>query len=67
MDCLYVVDRHGWDSLRVSLRSLARFGRGAVTLASTGTERAWAMKRDMLSPCPTTRWSDIPVARAYPC
>ena len=42
----------------------ARFGRGAVTLASTGTERAWAMKRDMLSPCPTTRWSDIPVARA---
>ena len=42
----------------------ARFGRGTVTLASTGTERAWAMKRDMLSPCPTTRWSDIPVVRA---
>jgi DNA polymerase V len=37
----------------------AKFGRGTVFLAASGTKRPWKMKRDMLSPCPTTRWSDI--------
>ena len=41
----------------------AKFGRGTVFLAATGTERPWKMKRDMLSPCPTTRWKDLLVAR----
>ena len=37
----------------------AKFGRGTVFLAASGTKRPWRMERDMLSPCPTTRWSDI--------
>ena len=39
------------------------FGRGTVFLAATGTSRPWRMKRDLLSPCPTTRWSDVLVAK----
>ena len=42
----------------------AKFGRGTVFPAATGVERPWAMKRELLSPCPTTRWSDLLVARA---
>ena len=37
----------------------AKFGRGTVFLAASGTKRPWKMKRDLLSPCPTTRWSDL--------
>ncbi len=42
----------------------AKFGRGTVFPASTGTIRSWKMKRDFLSPCPTTRWRDVLVAKA---
>ncbi|MBR1836435.1 MAG: Y-family DNA polymerase [Kiritimatiellae bacterium] len=42
----------------------ARFGRGTVFPAAAGTTRKWSMKRGMLSPRPTTRWSDIIVAKA---
>ena len=42
----------------------ARFGRGTVFAAATGTDRKWQMKRNLLSPCPTTRWSDVLVAKA---
>lgn len=42
----------------------ARFGRGTVFFAAEGTERKWKMKREMLSGCPTTRWADLPVAKA---
>ena len=42
----------------------ARFGRGTVFPAAAGTARPWAMRRDLLSPCPTTRWADVPVAHA---
>ena len=41
----------------------AKFGRGTVFPAATGTKRPWTMKRDLLSPCPTTRWSDVLVAK----
>ena len=42
----------------------ARFGRRTVFFAAEGTERKWKMKREMLSGCPTTRWSDLLVAKA---
>lgn len=40
-------------------------GKGRVWFAGRGTDSraGWQMKRDMLSPAWTTRWSDIPVAR----
>lgn len=38
-------------------------GLGSVWFAGQGVNTEWKMKRDMLSPAWTTRWSDIPVAR----
>lgn len=41
----------------------ARFGRGALFSAATGTERDWSMRRDRRSPCYTTDLDDLPVVR----
>lgn len=44
-----------------------RYGRGALTLASAGTARdarTWVMKQDLKTPDYTTRWTDLPYARA---
>lgn len=39
-------------------------GLGRVGFASQGTESAeWMMRQEHLSPCYTTRWEDLPVAR----
>ncbi|HGE6484147.1 TPA: DUF4113 domain-containing protein, partial [Klebsiella variicola] len=36
---------------------------GKVWFAGQGIEKSWAMKREMLSPAYTTRYSDLPVAK----
>lgn len=44
-----------------------RYGRGAVVLASAGTagpRRGWVMKQSLKTPDYTTRWTDLPLARA---
>lgn len=44
-----------------------RFGRGAIHIGSAGldnTHSSWAMRQERLTPQYTTKWSDIPVARA---
>jgi len=44
-----------------------RYGRGTVLLASAGLageRRAWSMKQERRTPGYTTRWADMPVARA---
>ena len=44
-----------------------RYGRGTVLLASAGLEgkkRSWAMRQELLTPEYTTRWADLPVAKA---
>jgi DNA polymerase V len=38
-------------------------GKGRLWFAGQGIQKAWAMKREMLSPAWTTRFSDLPVAR----
>ncbi|MCM7239251.1 Y-family DNA polymerase [Enterobacter bugandensis] len=38
-------------------------GLGKVWFAGRGIAPEWQMKRDMLSPAYTTRWTDLPVAR----
>lgn len=38
-------------------------GTGRIWFAGRGIAPEWQMKREMLSPAYTTRWSDIPVAR----
>lgn len=41
----------------------ARWGRGAIRMASAGTEQDWRMRQNHLSPAWTTRWTDMPIAR----
>lgn len=36
-----------------------KFGGKVVTLASAKINSEWAMRRDHLSPCPTTNWNDL--------
>ena len=38
-------------------------GKGNLWFAGQGVQNTWAMKREMLSPAYTTRYSDLPVAR----
>ena len=45
------------------LDGINQSGLGCVWFAGQGVNTEWKMKRDMLSPAWTTRWSDIPVAR----
>ena len=43
----------------------SRFGRGSVGVSNVDVEgKAWSNKRDKLSPAYTTRWEDLPRARA---
>jgi DNA polymerase V len=44
-----------------------RFGRGAIHVGSavgTGPPRDWSMRQERLTPQYTTKWSDMPIARA---
>lgn len=41
----------------------AEYGRGTVTLAKSFETSGWGMKREFLSPCWTTRFSDFPRVR----
>ena len=36
-----------------------KFGGKVVTLASAKCSAEWAMRREYLSPCPTTKWNDL--------
>jgi DNA polymerase V len=42
----------------------ARYGRNTVSVFSASNPKPWAMRRERMSPCYTTRWSDLPVAHA---
>ena len=42
----------------------ARYGRNTVSVFSVSSPQPWAMRREAMSPCYTTRWSDLPVAHA---
>ena len=57
--------RHGL--MRVVDRLNDRFGRNTVVLASAGLDgkdRSWTMRRNLLTPQYTTRWEDLPIAKA---
>jgi len=41
----------------------AKDGRGMLYFAGEGIQPAWQMKRDMVSPCHTTLFSDLLVVR----
>ncbi|HBW1603420.1 TPA: DUF4113 domain-containing protein [Klebsiella pneumoniae] len=42
---------------------LNRSGSGTVWFAGQGISKPWSMKRDMLSPCYTTRYSELPIVK----
>lgn len=50
-------------ALMEAIDKLNHSGKGKVWFAGQGFEQSWAMKREMLSPAYTTRYSDLPVAR----
>jgi len=50
-------------ALMEAIDKLNRSGKGKIWFAGQGIEKPWAMKREMLSPAYTTRYSDLPVAR----
>lgn len=52
------------DALMALMDKLNRQGRGTLYFAGQGIQQAWQMKREMLSPRYTTRWSDLPIVWA---
>ena len=40
-----------------------RFGKDTVFSLAEGIGRAWSMRRDLLTPCYTTRWNELPVVK----
>lgn len=51
------------EALMSVLDELNQSGKGKVWFAGQGIEKSWAMKREMLSPAYTTRYTDFPVAK----
>lgn len=50
-------------ALMGAIDKLNKSGKGKIWFAGQGFEKSWTMKREMLSPAYTTRYSDLPVAR----
>jgi len=50
-------------ALMEAIDQLNNSGKGKVWFAGQGIEKTWAMKREMLSPAYTTRYSDLPLAK----
>lgn len=50
------------DALMRVIDGINTTGLGKVWFAGQGIDKGWKMKRDMLSPSYTTRWSDLPTA-----
>jgi DNA polymerase V len=42
----------------------SRYGRNTVSVFTPSSPKPWAMRRETMSLCYTTRWSDVPVAHA---
>ncbi|EOC1278240.1 DUF4113 domain-containing protein [Cronobacter turicensis] len=52
------------EALMSLMDKLNQQGRGTLYFAGQVIQQAWQMKREMLSPCYTTRLADVPIARA---
>ncbi|EPC6178209.1 TPA: translesion error-prone DNA polymerase V subunit UmuC [Serratia marcescens] len=55
--------RAGSEQLMATIDGINQSGLGKVWFAGQGTNKTWAMRRELLSPAYTTRWKDIPIAR----
>jgi len=59
-----IAPRADSEALMALMDKLNKQGRGTLYFAGQGIQQAWKMKREMLSPCYTTRISDLPVVKA---
>lgn len=55
--------RAGSEQLMKVIDGINQSGLGKVWFAGQGINKAWTMRRELLSPCYTTRLQDIPAAR----
>lgn len=55
--------RRNSDQLMALMDQINTHQRGALWFAGQGIQKPWSMKREMLSPAYTTRFSDLPVAK----
>lgn len=64
---LHLFDHHGpranSEALMQVMDRINQAGRGTLWFAGQGIEKSWAMKREMLSPAYTTRFSDLPIVK----
>ena len=64
-----LLTRYGADERSAKLMSVLdqlnqKYGRNTVSVFSVGSKQAWRMRREIMSPCYTTKWSDVPIAHA---
>ncbi|MDQ9175011.1 DUF4113 domain-containing protein, partial [Cronobacter sakazakii] len=52
------------EALMSLMDRLNQQGRGTLYFAGQGIQQSWQMKREMLSPCYTTRLDEVPIAKA---
>jgi len=59
------VPRKRRDALMAALDTLNRtMGRDTIAFAAQGIERPWKLRAEMRSPRYTTRWDELPIAKA---
>ena len=59
-----IAPRADSEALMALMDKLNKQGRGTLYFAGQGIQQSWKMKREMLSPCYTTRLAEIPVVKA---
>ncbi|MDV6344744.1 Y-family DNA polymerase [Nitrosomonas sp. Is37] len=42
-----------------------KYGRNTISVFSVRSKKAWSMRREIMSPCYTTNWNDVPIAHAH--
>lgn len=55
--------QHNSEALMRVVDGLNQSGKASLFFAGQGIEKSWDMKREMLSPAYTTRFSDLPVVK----
>lgn len=53
------------EALMKVLDEINNKGRGAIWFAGQGIQKNWQMKRNMLSPAHTSRFGELPIAKAH--
>ncbi|WP_371264903.1 DUF4113 domain-containing protein [Nitrosomonas communis] len=60
----YGVDEKSARLMSVMDQLNQKYGRNTVSVFSVGGQKTWSMRREIMSPCYTTEWSDVPIAYA---